>query len=282
MTYSIRACRVLGPAKRGHRGRCHRPQPCGFMSCCAAGDTGGKCEAAEVGVGFTKLPAVTADLDAILGAGGPWPVPDPLSPPFGEDPGPGHMRWEVEMMLADGRSAYRVNDTGDGLTARVSHASTKAFRAAMTSASQVLSVGSASDLLKIAWDALYALHSDAPKAYRHAIAAVEAAAHGIIQPKHSTATLGSMLGQLRSQPHQYTLAIPGPSRTGRHRPAYRHADSALGGPDIPPWREGADPDGDPRGGRDGGALGSDACTLVHHGSGSARPVAALLRADTMG
>jgi hypothetical protein len=84
----------------------------------------------------------------------------------------------------------------------------------MTSASQVLSVGSAADLLKIAWDALYALHSDAPKAYRHAIAAVEAAAHGIIQPKHSTATLGSMLGQLRSQPHQYTLAIPGPSRTG--------------------------------------------------------------------
>lgn len=153
-------------------------------------------------------------IDAILGAGGPWPVPDPLSPPFGDDPGPYSMRLELEVMLAGGRSAYRVSDTGDGLTARVSHASTKAFRSAMTSSSQAPNVGSAAELLKIAWDALYALHSDAPKAYRHAIAAVEAAAHGIIQPKHSTATLGSMLGQLRSQPHQCTLAIPGPSGTG--------------------------------------------------------------------
>jgi len=155
-------------------------------------------------------------IDAILGAGGPWPEPDPLEPPFWNDErerGAG-MRGELDVMLADGRSAYRLNDTGDGLTTRVAQASTNAFQSAVASASQAPKVGSAADLLRTAWDALYALHPDAPKAYRHAVSAVEAAAAATIEPNNSKATLGTMLRQLRSHRQQYMLAIPGPSGTG--------------------------------------------------------------------
>jgi hypothetical protein len=155
-------------------------------------------------------------IDAILGVGGPWPALDPLDPPFGDIEGEraAHMRWELEVMLAEGRSAYRVNDTGDGLTTRVAQASTKAFQSVVASASQASKAGSAADLLRTAWDALYVLHPDAPKAYRHAVSAVEAAAAATIEPKNSKATLGTMLGQLRSHRQQYLLAIPGPSGTG--------------------------------------------------------------------
>ncbi len=155
-------------------------------------------------------------IDAILGVGGPWPALDPLDPPFGDIEGEraAHMRWELEVMLAEGRSAYRVNDTGDGLTTRVAQASTKAFQSVVASAGQAAKSGSAADLLRTAWDALYALHPDAPKAYRHAVSAVEAAAAATIEPNNSKATLGTMLGQLRSHRQQYLLAIPGPSGTG--------------------------------------------------------------------
>ena len=152
-------------------------------------------------------------IDAILGVGGPWPALDPLDPPFGDIEGEraAHMRWELEVMLAEGRSAYRVNDTGDGLTIRVAQA---AFQSVVASAGQAAKSGSAADLLRTAWDALYALHPDAPKAYRHAVSAVEAAAAATIEPNNSKATLGTMLGQLRSHRQQYLLAIPGPSGTG--------------------------------------------------------------------
>jgi hypothetical protein len=159
-------------------------------------------------------------IDAILGAGGPWPEPDPLEPPWWNDErerGAG-IRQELDVILAEGRSAYRINDAREGLTTQVAQASAKAFHSVVASASQARKVGSAADLLRTAWDALYALHPDAPKAYRHAVSAVEAAAAATIEPNNSKATLGTMLVQLRSQPQQYPLAIGSPPRTGHIAP----------------------------------------------------------------
>jgi hypothetical protein len=117
-------------------------------------------------------------------------------------------------MLDEGRSAYRVNDAGDGLTTRVPKASMDAFKAAVSAAGQAANVGSAADLLRSAWTCAYDLHPDPPKAYRQAIAAVEAAGAGIIGPNNTKATLGTMIGQLRNAPQRYRLVIPGPDGTG--------------------------------------------------------------------
>jgi hypothetical protein len=58
-------------------------------------------------------------IDAILGAGGPWPEPDPLETPWwnGERERGAGMRQELGVILAEGRSAYRINDAREGLTA---------------------------------------------------------------------------------------------------------------------------------------------------------------------
>jgi len=155
-------------------------------------------------------------IDAILGAGGPWAplLPGDLPGMNSNHAGVIQLREDLITMLAEGRSAYRVNDAGDGLTTRVADASTKVFQTAAAAARQAANTGSAANLLRTAWDSLYDLHPDPPKAYRSAVAAVEAAAHAIIQPNHASATLGSMLRHLRSQPQRFALAIPGPAGTG--------------------------------------------------------------------
>jgi hypothetical protein len=150
-------------------------------------------------------------VDAILHEGGPWAEPNPWDRPGANSNHTGlqQLRSDLPLILDTGRSLYRVNDTGDGLTERVPAASAAAFQAAMAAAGQAANTGSASDLLKIAWDTVFALHSDPPKAYRHAVSAVEAAAAAIVEPKNSTAHLGTMIGQLRDQPRKYALAIGG-------------------------------------------------------------------------
>jgi hypothetical protein len=46
-------------------------------------------------------------------------------------------------------------------------------------------------------------------AYSLAIKAVESAAHAVIEPNNKKATLGTMLGILRSKPNLFEIAIPG-------------------------------------------------------------------------
>ena len=58
------------------------------------------------------------------------------------------------------------------------------------------------------------VHPDPSRAYSEAIKAVEAAAHAIVEPRNQLATLGTILRQLRANPHRFAIAIPGPSGTG--------------------------------------------------------------------
>jgi hypothetical protein len=164
--------------------------------------------------------------DAILHEGGPWAEPNPWDRQGANTNHRGlhQLRSDLPLILDKGRSLYRVNDNGDGLTERVPAASAAAFRAAMSAAGQAANTGSAAELLKIAWDTVFALHPDSSKAYGHAIKAVEAAGAAIIQPNQSKATLGTMIRQLRDHPQDYSLAIPGPSGTGEVAPLIEMMD----------------------------------------------------------
>jgi hypothetical protein len=95
-----------------------------------------------------------------------------------------------------------------------------AFEAAVESAEAASQAGSADGHLRAAWGCVYGLHPDPGKAYGEAIKAVEAAAHAVLDPTNPTATLSTMLGELRThREKKFSLAIPG--RDGRAVDAVR-------------------------------------------------------------
>ena len=155
-------------------------------------------------------------VDAILNAGGPWPDPNP----WGGSSRDLDLRAkrqlldDLALMLDEGASIYRVNDDNTGLIRRVDATVAVAAAEAKHTASALPTAGSAADQLAAAWDAAYRLRPDPSAAYRDAIRAVESAAHAIIEPNNRSATLGTMLGQLRAEQQRYTLAIPGPHGVG--------------------------------------------------------------------
>jgi hypothetical protein len=61
--------------------------------------------------------------------------------------------------------------------------------------------------LAAAWSALYGTHPDPSTAYREAVKAVEAAAHLIVIPDNSAATLGQMIGALRDAPQKWQVTL---------------------------------------------------------------------------
>ena len=65
--------------------------------------------------------------------------------------------------------------------------------------------------LATAWNACFGLHLDPVRAYSEAIKAVECAAHALIEPKNSKATLGSMNAVLRNSRQKFTTVIPAPA-----------------------------------------------------------------------
>jgi hypothetical protein len=125
---------------------------------------------------------------------------------------------QLARILEQGSSAYRVNDDNTGLVRRVDATVTAAFEAAAAAAGANSHSGSAAGQIRSAWNELYGLKPDAPAAFRAAIQAVESASHAIIEPNNAKATLGSMLGQLRSAPERFELVIPGPDQTGNIEP----------------------------------------------------------------
>ena len=176
--------------------------------------------AAAMYLATLRDPADVLDvIDAILATGGPWPRKWP-----GDGSGAmwrhdrAMMVRELAVILEQGSSAYRINDDINGLVRRVDATVTAAATASITAAEATSRLGSASDQLRSAWAKLYGLKPDPPVAYREAIQAVESAAHAIVEPNNARATLGTMLGQLRSTPGQYELAIPGPDQTGSVEP----------------------------------------------------------------
>jgi hypothetical protein len=65
----------------------------------------------------------------------------------------------------------------------------------------------AGDMLRSAWVKIASREPDPSGAYDLAVKAVEAAAHPVIQPAHATATLGTMLGQMRATPNKWSFVL---------------------------------------------------------------------------
>ena len=101
----------------------------------------------------------------------------------------------AEDILGAGNSAWTVGEWGDGhagLVRRVDSTTTAA------SAQAISAKTSASHHLAEAWQAAYGIDGNPSSAYSHAIKAVEAAAIPVVSPKQGTATLGTVIGQVRA------------------------------------------------------------------------------------
>ena len=117
-------------------------------------------------------------------------------------------------MLAAGSSVWQTSSDGTGLQRRVNDTSGSAIDQAANAAGANPKSGSAAKQIRAAWQAIYKLDPEPETAYREAVKAVESAAHALVQPNHSNATLGSMLGELRANSPRWMLAIPGKDGSG--------------------------------------------------------------------
>lgn len=155
-------------------------------------------------------------VDAILPNRGPWPEERPWDTPdrSGWRRDRAALLRDLDLMLAAGFSAYRINDDGDGLERRVDATTTAAFNSATDAAAGQPTTGFAADQIRDAWSELYGITPNAPAAYSAAIKAVESAAHSVIEPNNTKATLGTMIRLLDSTPHKWVLELPGPAGDG--------------------------------------------------------------------
>jgi hypothetical protein len=118
-------------------------------------------------------------------------------------------------LLCDALSVLRVRADGRGLERRSDASAEMAFEEAVKEAAAAAAdAGSAAAHLRTAWDCVHTLHPDPVKAYAEAIKAVESAAHTVVEPRRARATLGTMLGHLRANPHYFSLVIAGPDGQG--------------------------------------------------------------------
>lgn len=112
----------------------------------------------------------------------------------------------VELMrqLSEAGSAWTIDMRHDGtyqLVRRVNQT------VAIASTQVISSAGRAGQHLAKAWSETYGRHPDPSSAYREAVRAVEAAAAPIISPRNKTATLGTMIGDVRNDPSKWTVAL---------------------------------------------------------------------------
>lgn len=114
--------------------------------------------------------------------------------------------------LDDARSVYRVKPDGTGLIRRVHPIAAEALASAVKASVTSPDVGSAASHLQAAGDAVRAFKPDPEKAYGQAIKAVESAAHAVIEPNNTKATLGTMLGILDGNPRAFEVEITGQGR----------------------------------------------------------------------
>ncbi|MER6188321.1 hypothetical protein [Streptomyces sp. NPDC001652] len=116
-------------------------------------------------------------------------------------------RQPLQQLLDDGCSAYTLSANGRALVHRVDPTVTAVHDKAARAAEKP-DRGSASEHLRRAYTAAYALHPEPGRAYSDAIKAVECAAHITLEPNNSQATLGTMLRELRQHPGQWDVALP--------------------------------------------------------------------------
>ncbi|MFE7719744.1 hypothetical protein ACFU44_11970 [Nocardia rhizosphaerihabitans] len=123
---------------------------------------------------------------------------------------------QLDAVLRDGHSVWKVGSTGDALVRRQDPTATAAVRQAVESAGAD-NRNAVATHLQAAWNAAYGLRSDPSVAYREAILAVEAASIPVVVPHQVGATLGHVLGQLDRQGHLYRIGIN--DRSGVSAPA---------------------------------------------------------------
>lgn len=130
---------------------------------------------------------------------------------FGTEPR--HVAQQLDDLLLDGGSVYRVAPDLAGLERRIDAEVREAAAHLMTTASTRFPA--AAEHLGNAWKAAYGLHPNPAVAYGEAVKAVEAALIPVVQPNHGRATLGTVLGELRANPARWRIAINhGPDHEG--------------------------------------------------------------------
>jgi hypothetical protein len=122
------------------------------------------------------------------------------------------VREMLQQLLDDARSVYQVKSDGTGLERRVDPVATGLVTDAVSAATARTDAGSAAKQLQEATRAVRALHPNAPLAYSLAIKAVESAAHAIIDPANTRATLGTMRRWLDDNPADFEVEIAGKDR----------------------------------------------------------------------
>jgi hypothetical protein len=110
----------------------------------------------------------------------------------------------LQEILDEAGSAWTLGPGLRGLERRVPDAVAKAAREAITPKDR------ASAHLSKAWNHVFGRNPDASDGYRESIRAVEAVAQPIIEPNNSKATLGTMIGALRSQPNKWSIGLHHP------------------------------------------------------------------------
>lgn len=118
----------------------------------------------------------------------------------------GRIADELEEILATGNSAYRVRADHQGLEMRTTPEVRDVVQTTVAEAT-----GSAGEHLATAWNEAYGRNPDPGKAYSEAIKAVEAAAAPVVSPKHLKATLGTIIGDIKSVPQKWSFAIARPN-----------------------------------------------------------------------
>lgn len=119
-------------------------------------------------------------------------------------------RESLQQFLDDSLSRYTICQDGRGLEIRADAAATAALNDSVGTANARIDSGSAGEHLATAWAKAYAIHPDSVKAYSESIKAVEAAAHAIIEPNNTKATLGTIIGHMRSHSSEFRLMLPAP------------------------------------------------------------------------
>lgn len=110
---------------------------------------------------------------------------------------------ELELMLAEGGSAWSVGPDNLSLSRRVPEESADTARALAAEG------GRAGKLLAAAWRDVYGRDPNPSSGYREAVRAIEAAVCHVIIPNDSVPTLGKAISALRcAPPGKYTTVFP--------------------------------------------------------------------------
>lgn len=108
---------------------------------------------------------------------------------------------ELQDTLKLAGSVWRIDKSDTCLVRRVDPVAQTAYERALTADE------AASEELATAWRACYGRYPDPSDAWDHAIKAVEHVLKPVVSPKNNSATLGTIIRNLKDGKHKFTLAL---------------------------------------------------------------------------